>query len=103
MKPVIATLAGAAMLTFAGAAMAEEPTRLSDAQLDDVTAGLASTIVTGTTITFGDFDADTATFLTAFAQDGVLTFGAVSTGGIGQSLLSGAVSASSATSASVFD
>jgi hypothetical protein len=103
MKPVIATLAGAAMLTFAGAAMAEEPTRLSDAQLDDVTAGLASTIVTGTTFTFGDFDADSATSLTAFAEDGVLTFGVVLTGGIGQSLLSGAVSASSATSASVFD
>jgi hypothetical protein len=103
MKPVIATLAGAAMLTFAGAAMAEEPTRLSDAQLDDVTAGLASTFVTGTTITFGDLDADTATVLNAFAEDGVVTFGIVSTTGIGQSLVLGASSMSVAESASVFD
>jgi len=42
-KVLHCALAGVAVLTFASAAFAQEPTRLSNAQLDSVTAGATST------------------------------------------------------------
>jgi hypothetical protein len=71
MKTAIrSALAGAALLASAGAAGADDPVKLSDAQMDGVTAsGFA--VAVGQAFALGDFGSDTFATSSTFVDDNV--------------------------------
>lgn len=78
-------LAGVAGTLVAGAAMAAEPVALTDAQLDDVSAGLSLSLALGLTTGFDAFAFDSAT-VTVLNQTGVVESVGIQVGSQVQSL-----------------
>lgn len=76
-------LTGASLIALAGVANAAQPMPLSDAQMDRVTAGAAST-ANAAALALGDFDATT---LTQTATNAVTSIGTLQFGvALGQSI-----------------
>ena len=69
MNPVLSMLAGAALFTVAGTALAEEPVTLSAADLDAVTAGAEFASAVGASTAIGNVTSATSSFSTAQTFD----------------------------------
>lgn len=94
---IISTLLAGAIAAAAGTAIAE-PLRLSDDQLDTVSAGSVA-IGLGTATAFGDVISSTQSTSGALAVDGTLAAAANVSTALGASLLFGAVASTTSTSA----
>jgi hypothetical protein len=90
---ICSALAGAALLAFAGAAGAAEPVKLSDAQLDGVTASGAAAAAAAAA-TLGDLVSDTVAATQTLVVDNVLAAAAAQSAGLAVSTFFGAASAS---------
>ena len=102
MKPVLSMLAGAALLTVAGTAMAQEPVTLTSADLDRVTAGFEFAEALSGTMTAGDvFSESFAIAVTSVRPGSAVAFG--ESGGIAASLVFGAASESQSLSVAALD
>ena len=102
MKPVLSLLAGAALVTVAGTALAEEPVTLSTTDLDGVTAGLSAAESVGQSMTFGDVLSETASRVRTFAGP-ELAAAQSQSAGLAVSLFFGAQSSSASQSAAVIE
>lgn len=102
MKPVLSMLAGVAFVTVAGAALAEEPTPLTAADLDRVTAGFELAEAASSSVTFGDVFSETVAVAGTMVSPGFAA-AAGETGGIAVSLFFNAMSASASQSAVAID
>jgi hypothetical protein len=69
MKSVTSLLAGAALVAAAGGAMAGEPVALSEASMDQVTAGISLADAAGLSVTYGDVLSETATYVETYTDD----------------------------------
>jgi hypothetical protein len=95
---ICSVLASAALLAFAGAAGAAEPVKLSDAQLDGVTAsGTAAAAAAATT--FGDLLSDTIAETETLVVDNVFAGAAAHSAGLAVSVFFPATSASASAAA----
>ena len=95
---ICSAFAGAALLASASVASAGEPVRLSDAQMDGVTAsGVAAAAAAA--VTFGDLLSETRAQTRTFVNDGVLAVAAAQSAGLAVSVIFGAASASASQAA----
>jgi hypothetical protein len=95
---ICSALAGAALLASAGIASAGEPVKLSDAQLDGVTAsGAAAAFAASSTL--GDLLSETVAQTQTFVDDGVFAFAQANAQGLAVSVFFGAASSSTSQAA----
>jgi hypothetical protein len=99
MKTGICTaIAGVALLALAGNASADEPKKLSDTQMDGVTAG-GMAIAEAAAFTAGDLLSETAVATETFVDNSILATGKATSAGLAASVVFPAVSASESVAA----
>lgn len=95
---ICSALAGAALLASAATAGAAEPVKLSDAQMDGVTAsGAAAALAASATL--GDLVSDTTATTSTLVVDNVLAVAQAESAGLAVSVFFGAQSASASAAA----
>jgi len=95
---ICSAIAGAALLAFAGNASAEEPAKLSDAQMDGVTAaGIA--MAEALSITAGDLLSETVASTETSVNNSILATATAETTGLAASVVFPATSGSASTAA----
>jgi hypothetical protein len=95
---ICSAIAGVALLALAGNASADEPKKLSDAQMDGVTAaGIA--IAEAAALTAGDLLSETAVATETFVDNSILATAAAESTGLAASVVFPAASASESAAA----
>jgi hypothetical protein len=95
---ICSAIAGVALLALAGNASADEPKKLSDAQMDGVTAaGIA--IAKATALTAGDLLSETASATETYVDNSILATAQGASTGLAASVVFPAVSASKSVAA----
>jgi hypothetical protein len=95
---ICSAIAGAALLALAGNASADEPAKLSDAQMDGVTAG-GIAMAEAAALTAGDLLSETIAATQTSVDNSILATSAAESTGLAASVVFPAVSASESAAA----
>jgi hypothetical protein len=95
---ILSVILAGGLAFAAGAALADQPLQLTEAQMDGVSAG-ATAIAVGGSMTFGDVLSETISASAATAIDNTFASAANQTAGVAASVFFGAASTSASASA----